>query len=168
MTAITSIRVNAFSFGKAQASCFIEGKGHYMEWDRDFFDSEAFLALSEGLLDYDDTSGMGVVNFLERRIGNRLRNAVKKESAVVGNHAVMVRGKDSNGVGRVDLERLLKEFEPRDRKIFFLYYIEGESMSGIGRILGISTGRVHQILNGRIRKKALEILDGKRDRPEVQ
>jgi len=164
MTAITSIRINAFSFGKAVASSFLNGKGHFMEWDRDFFDSEAFLALSEGLVDYDDTRGMSVVNFLERRVKDRLRDAVKKESRVVGNHTIMVRGKGEE-IGRVDLETLLKVFEPRDRKIFCLYYIEGESMVKIGQVLGISGGRVNQIIKGRIRKKALEVLNAERDRP---
>ena len=171
MTATTSIKIEAISFGRAQVSLFLEDKPSLEDWDRDFFNSEAFLALSEGLADYDpekDNKGVGIVTFLRFRIGNRLKNAVRKENEVVGQVPVMVRNGEKQIKNKIDFESAMALLEPRDRTIFYLYYIENKTLEKIGRILGISTGRVHQILHGRIKRRVREVFDGKGNTPKVQ
>lgn len=157
-----SLRVEAIRFGKVQAGIFLErGGGSYSDWDRDFFNSEAFMAMVEGLGDFDESRGIDIVKFLERRIGNRLKNAVRKEISTVGKITVMVRDGGSKAVEDRDIfERVMDRLAGRDRDMFYLYFIEGRPMVEIGQILGISTGRVHQIIRGRIRKIALEVIDG--------
>jgi RNA polymerase sigma factor (sigma-70 family) len=171
MTATTSIKIEALSFGRAQASLFIEDKPGLEDWDRDFFNSEAFVALMEGLADYDDkrdNQGVGIVTFLRFRIQNRLKNAVRKESEVVGQVPVMVRDGKKQSESKIGFEYVMEKLEPRDRKIFYLYYVEDNTLETIGRILGISTGRVHQVLQGRIKRRVKEILDGEGNSPKIQ
>ena len=168
MTATTSIKIQAISFGKAQVSLFLDDKPTLQEWDRDFFNSEAFVALSEGLNDYDADKGMEIVTFLRFRIKNRLIDAVRKESRTVGAVPVMIRDGEKQIAAKLDFEGIMSRLYPRDRKIFYLYFIEDKTLETIGRILGISTGRVHQILQGRIKRRVMEVFDGKGDTPKVQ
>lgn len=168
MTATTSIRINALVIGKARVSSFLQNRPDFAMWDRDWFDSEAFLALSEGLRDYDENIGMSIMHFLERRIDNRLKNAIKKESRVVGAVPTPVHNREREVQAKVDFDFIMKLLEPRDQKIFYLYFVEENTMREIGHILGITTGRVHQILKGRILRKVRRILDGQGNTPKVQ
>ena len=158
MTAITSIKVNAFSFGKAQASVFLGTRDNFNAWDRDFFDSEAFLALSEAINDYQDGRGYSVVSFLEHRVQNRLKNAVKREIRTVGVIPIMVRDIRGQIHSKVDFEQIMAALEPRDAQIFYLYFVEDKTVRQVGKIVGLSYGRVQQLLKGRIKKKVMEVV----------
>ena len=160
MTAITSIKVNALSFGKAEASVYLAKRlPHFNEWDRDFFNSEAFLALSEAMNDYDGTTGYSVVSFLRGRVQARLNNAVRKEIKSVGISPVMVRDGMKQTESKLDFEKVMDCLDSRDRKIFYLYFIEDKTLEAVGKIIGVSRERVRQLLKGRIRKKVIEVLN---------
>lgn len=111
--------------------------------------SEAFMALVEGVADFDPGLGMYVNLFLQQRVRWALYKAVRTraraDSPCVSWEAfssTMVSGAESTEYQRIELSRALGQLPPKDRDVVNLVVFQGAQKAS--ETLGVSTSAVYQ------------------------